>query len=196
LCPHRRRGAALGATRASRRGGRTRPHPRAAAVAGPPCASHGAPPAATPTPSSARAWSRHRAPLHPSTPDASADRAAQPTRPAGPAASTPPSLLHAGVLPRRASTLLRHRTPWSGRRSSPTSLHLTLLPAASAPRCGLLFPCCRALSASVPSSATAATPCRRAPSAPTPSHSARLVPRGCARPSGRPFALLAPLRFS
>jgi hypothetical protein len=93
-------------------GGRTRPHPRTAAVAGPPCASHDAPPAATPTPSSARAWSRHRAPLHPSTPDASADRAAQPTRPAtpspaGPAASTPPSLLHAGVLPRHASTARR-----------------------------------------------------------------------------------------
>jgi hypothetical protein len=116
-----------------------------------------------------------------------ADRAAQLTRPAtpspaGPAASTPPSLLHAGVLPRRASTLLRHCMPWSGRRSSPispsaalkhaartspllfrpsTSLHLTLLPAASALRCSLLFPCCRALSASAPSSATAAVPCHR-----------------------------------
>jgi hypothetical protein len=52
--------------------------------------------------------------------------------PAGPAASTPSSLLglHADVLPRHASTLLRHRTPWSGQRSSPTSPRAALKPAA------------------------------------------------------------------
>jgi hypothetical protein len=126
---------------------------------------------------------------------------------AGPAASTPPSLLHVGILPHRASTLLRHRTPWSGRRSSPTSpsaalkpaartspllfrsstsLHLALLPAASAHRCGLLFPSRRALSASAPRCATMVVPCRRAPSAPTPSHTARLDPCSscrCASPT-------------
>eukprot|EP00267_Zea_mays_P047828 XP_020400327.1 extensin-like [Zea mays] len=37
---------------------------------------------------------------------------------------------------------------------------------------------------------------RSLPSAPTPSHTARLVPHGYARPSRRPSALLAPLRFS